>query len=531
MFGGLITPHAQSGKLSTSATEVEVHAELNTAKKLFSEAATSVNEPPNSHVALFDLAFPGTQPHFQGATLIPAIRAAIAFNCQIQRSSTFDRKHYFYQDQPAGYQITQYYEPFAKDGHIVLYPHDGIAPEDGNSVTVGIKQIQMEQDTAKTILQGNDTYLLDFNRVSHPLIEIITLPQIHSPATAAACVRKIQSILESINALNAGMELGGMRADVNVSIRKRGTEVDSGTGHQYHGVSGLGQRTEIKNLSSFKAVEDSIIAERNRQIQILESGGVIEGETRGWTIGGTETRSLRGKEGEIDYRYMPDPDIAPVIIGEDLVEHIHATMPLLPDDAFSLLTLKTPYGLSIKDAKTVHNLDEGERLDYYMEVVQTLESELSDSERASMPYGRTAGNWLLHELGGLFSQSEEPWDASRVRPDTLASVILNVLRKRVTGKTAKQLLANLFHGDSRTAEEIIEQDNLAVKPMSDEEYHAMVKTVLDNNQDTVRVILRDPQAGKSKVMWLVGQMIRGAEEGRVDAQKAAGIVREQLNIP
>jgi len=178
----------------------------------------------------------------------------------------------------------------------------------------------MEQDTAKTLHQPSpaaDQYLLDFNRVSHPLIEIITLPHIHSPATAAACVRKIQALLKSVDALAAGMELGGLRADVNVSVRQRGKPPSPGSqGAEYYGVTGLGQRTEIKNLSSFKAVEDAIVAERDRQIQVLEAGGVVEGETRGWTLGSKETRKLRGKEGEVDYRYMPDPDLGPVIIGD-----------------------------------------------------------------------------------------------------------------------------------------------------------------------------------------------------------------------
>jgi aspartyl-tRNA(Asn)/glutamyl-tRNA(Gln) amidotransferase subunit B len=293
---------------------IEIHAELNTSRKLFSDAPTSFNEEPNSNVAPFDLAYPGTQPHFQRATLLPALRAAIALNCDVQRKSSFDRKHYFYQDQPAGYQITQYYEPFAKNGQITLYDHDGIASEDGKSITIGIKQVQMEQDTAKTMHEPPSKYLLDFNRVSHPLIEIITLPHIHHPSTAAALVRKIQSILKAVDACTAGMESGGLRADINVSVRRRDADEHPDTGHTYSGVTGLGQRTEIKNLSSFKAVEDAIVAERDRQIDVLEGGGRIEGETRGWTLGSTETRKLRGKEGEVDYRYMPDPDILPVIV-------------------------------------------------------------------------------------------------------------------------------------------------------------------------------------------------------------------------
>jgi aspartyl-tRNA(Asn)/glutamyl-tRNA(Gln) amidotransferase subunit B len=296
---------------------IEIHAELNTARKLFSGAATSIGEAPNSHVSLFDTAFPGSQPHFQKETLLPALRAALAFGCTIQQRSSFDRKHYFYQDQPAGYQITQYYEPFATDGHLVLYPHDfpaGTKLADA-PIKIGIKQVQMEQDTAKTVHQPPSTHLLDFNRVSHPLIEIITLPHIHDPLVAAACVRKIQTILKTVNACTAGMEMGGLRADVNVSIRERSGQPNDSS-HSYSGVTGLGQRTEIKNLASVKAVEEAIIAERDRQIELLESGGAVQGETRGWTVGSKTTKRLRGKEGEIDYRYMPDPDIAPVFIAK-----------------------------------------------------------------------------------------------------------------------------------------------------------------------------------------------------------------------
>lgn len=205
-------------------------------------------------------------------------------------------------------------EPFAKDGSIALNDHDGIDPADGKHIIIDIKQIQLEQDTAKTLHQPPFTNLLDFNRVSHPLIEIITLPQIHHPQTAAACVRKIQAILQAVSAVTTGMDMGGLRADVNVSVRLRSSTTKSTKGNAYAGITGLGQRTEIKNLSSFKAIEDAIVAERDRQIEVLESGGIIAGETRGWALGATETRKLRGKEGEVDYRYLPDPDLPPLVI-------------------------------------------------------------------------------------------------------------------------------------------------------------------------------------------------------------------------
>ncbi|KAF2402136.1 hypothetical protein EJ06DRAFT_520215 [Trichodelitschia bisporula] len=479
---------------------IEIHAELNTARKLFSTASAEPAAEPNTNVALFDLAYPGTQPHFQPATLVPAIRAALALGCQIQRKSGFDRKHYFYQDQPNGYQITQYYEPFAKDGSLTLYDYDGIAPEDGQAITIGIKQVQMEQDTAKTLQQGS-TFLLDFNRVSHPLVEIITLPHIHHPATAAACVRKIQAILKSVNAVTAGMELGGLRADVNVSVRR--TDTTGSDTHSYHGVTGLGQRTEIKNLSSFKAVEDAIVAERDRQIAVLEKGGVVEGETRGWTLGNSETRKLRGKEGEVDYRYMPDPDLPPVIIGDELVARLRETLPALPDELSDELTTK--FGLTIKDAKTLLSLDDGDRLDYYFDVVDQLGGH-ADS-------GRVAGNWVLHELGGLFSKAEATWDSIRVPSATLARIVSGVLSSTLTGASGKKLLSLIFSGDARSVDTIIKEEGMAVQPIDDAVYTAAVERVLATNPDVVEAVVRRGQTGK--VMWFVGQALRALAAGGV----------------
>ncbi|KAL3453575.1 Glutamyl-tRNA amidotransferase subunit B, mitochondrial [Aspergillus insuetus] len=502
---------------------VEIHAQLNTEAKLFSRASTSSSEVPNSNVALFDLAFPGSQPEFQVATLLPALRAAIALNCEIQPVSRFDRKHYFYQDQPAGYQITQYYEPFARNGYIDLYKHDGIAPEDGDHIRVGIKQIQLEQDTAKSQEYPPSTQLLDFNRVSHPLIEIISLPEVHNPATAAALVRKVQSILQTCNAVTTGMELGGLRADINVSVRQRSE--DAGP-HQYGGISGLGQRTEIKNLSSFKAVEDAIIAEKNRQISVLESGGVIEGETRGWTIGSTETRKLRGKEGEVDYRYMPDPDIPPLLIGEDLVAELAATLPTVPDTLLDMLVGPT-YKLAIEDAKPLVDLEDGARLEYYQDVVDILRSLQQDlRSKAQSDLGRIAGNWVLHELGGLLTKADLPWDAELVSAQSLAAIIDNLQRKQITGATAKQVLGMLFDGDRRPVAQLLEEENLILRPLSREEYIALAEAAMELNPGMVEQIRTKNQLGK--LGWFVGQMMRMGQKGRVEAQKAEAILKELI---
>ncbi|KAE8328851.1 Glutamyl-tRNA amidotransferase subunit B, mitochondrial [Aspergillus sergii] len=502
---------------------IEIHAQLNTENKLFSRASTSSTDLPNSNVALFDLAFPGSQPEFQVPTLLPALRAALALNCDIQPVSRFDRKHYFYQDQPAGYQITQYYEPFARNGYVDLFGYDGIAPEDGDHVRIGIKQVQLEQDTAKSQEYPPSTQLLDFNRVSHPLVEIITMPQIHTPATAAACVRKIQAILQSCSAVTTGMELGGLRADVNVSIRQRG---DTEGAHQYGGIGGLGQRTEIKNLSSFKAVEDAIIAEKNRQIAVLESGGVVEGETRGWTIGSTETRRLRGKEGEVDYRYMPDPDLPPLLIGADLVSELANTLPTSSDELIGLLTGKE-YGLSIEDAKPLVELEDGARLEYYQDVVDILRDLQQDQDPKSRGgLARAAGNWVLHELGGLLTKADLPWDAERVSALSLAQIIDHVQRKQITGPTAKQVLAMVFDGDTRAIPQLLEEENLLLRPLSREEYVALAEAAISQNPQMVEQIRSKNQLGK--LGWFVGQMMRMGEKGRVEAPKADAILRELI---
>jgi aspartyl-tRNA(Asn)/glutamyl-tRNA(Gln) amidotransferase subunit B len=511
---------------------IEVHAELNTACKLFSSAQTASAEGnglPNSHVALFDAAMPGAQPQFQTATLLPALRAAIAFGCQVQRKSGWDRKHYFHWDQPNGYQITQYYEPFAKDGVLELTAEDGVPAADLNgasSLKIGVKQIQMEQDTAKTTSHPPSTYHIDYNRAGHPLIEVITLPHIHSPQTAAAVVRKIQVTLKSVDACVTGMELGGLRADVNVSVRQRGTDGTS----SYSGVSGLGQRTEIKNLSSFKAVEDAIVAERDRQISVLEAGGVIEGETRGWSLGATETTRLRGKEGEVDYRYMPDADLPPLFISSALVEHLRSTLPELPD--ITVERVQRNYGLSAKDAKTIVSQDDGDRLEYMEETIQLLGQKLGDSKPDQLKLGKQVGNWVLHELGGLQTSNEESWDSITISPTELADIIVNVMHKQITSRVAKQLLSTLndmpAQASRPTVEQLIEDGNLRLRPLSAQEYEALAQSILDENPDMVSAVKDKGQKGKA--MWFVGQMVRRGEEGTVEPEQARVVVERLLEL-
>ncbi|KAF2670944.1 hypothetical protein BT63DRAFT_204445 [Microthyrium microscopicum] len=455
--------HDAMGKAWELTVGIEIHAELDTARKLFSSAPTNSGSKPNTNVSLHDLAYPGAQPIFQIGTVLPALRAALALDCTIQRESTFDRKHYFYQDQPAGYQITQFYQPFAKNGTLTLGEADGISRQDGDSVDIGIERVQLEQDTAKSLVVSGDSTLLDFNRVSHPLIEIISRPDIHSPATAAAYVRKVQALLKSVGAVTAGMETGGLRADVNVSVRKRSDLAPEDTR--------LGQRTEIKNLSSLKAVEDAVKAERDRQIAILESGGTIEGETRGWTVGGTETYSLRKKEGEVDYRYMPDPDLPPLIISQQLIQQLQATIPLPADTLVAKLV--DGYGVTEKDARTLCNMGDGERLEYFFDAVARTEDLLGSTDMTAR-VGRLIANFTVHEIPALMTKIDlEPqWSPELIPALQLASLVHLLHTKRIHNSAARVLLAKIFEtedGASLSVSELAEKENLLRSLQTDED--------------------------------------------------------------
>ncbi|KAI0398009.1 GatB/GatE catalytic domain-containing protein [Xylariaceae sp. FL0594] len=527
---------------------IEIHAQLNTAKKLFSSATTSFNDEPNSHVAYFDLATPGSQPIFQKETLIPAIRAALALNCEIQPVSSFDRKHYFHWDQPSGYQITQYYEPFARRGRVILDRSDGIAAEEDEKVIVTIKQVQLEQDTAKTLAQPGDVHWLDFNRVGVPLIEIITDPVFSTPTTAAAFVRKVQSILKSVDACVSGMEAGGLRADVNVSVRSRGEGVP------------LGQRVEIKNLSSFKAVEDAIIAERDRQIAILKAGGAIAGETRGWSIGSTETRRLRGKEGEVDYRYMPDPDLPPLIIGKDLVSWLDTHKGKLPDQVQEELTR---LGLTVKDAKALASLDDGGRVEYFWTVTRLVnrmfDPALNNRDKRGgrsvvnnnppEPAGdvyQLAANWILHELGRLTSErSDDPSQHLAFSPDGtcervpakhLAELLYHLLARDITAKVAKELLWGIYRGHIpdkySSVEDAIEKEDLYFKELSLEEYGLLADEAVKGQESVLKQFAVAIGPAKpyphGKLMFLVGRMIRLGKEERIDPKTAEAVMRDRI---
>ncbi|CAK7227834.1 hypothetical protein SCUCBS95973_006675 [Sporothrix curviconia] len=542
---------------------IEIHAQLNTARKLFSAAAATAEsndaqeetEPNDSaRVAFFDVALPGAQPIFQPATLVPALRAALALHCEVQPVSRFDRKHYFHWDQPAGYQITQYYEPLARGGYVELLPRDGIHGD--APVRVDIVQVQMEQDTAKTLAQPGDVHWLDFARVGMPLVEIITAPQLHHPATAAALVRKIQALLHAVDACTSGMEAGGLRADVNVSVRRLRQEDGTPIGP-------LGVRTEIKNLNSFRAVEDAIIAERNRQIAAIEAAAaaghpdpasVIESETRGWTPPsgageGGQTHRLRGKEGAVDYRYMPDPDLGPVIIDEGLVRYLGLTLGVSPDEELDRLV--DEYGLTAVDAAALMALDGGGRAQYYYDVVDAVEARLLQSGGGEDDVGARAfvANWVLHQLGKLTAEKASsigddssgaaaslgmtPEGRCKVPVDALADILTFRYQGRITAGVAKDLLFAVFRGDVGgenvpSVEQAIEEAGLWFDEIAPDEYRALAEEALDGEAKTLKLFLSPKKYPQGKLQYLVGKLLRMGPEGRTDPQHAETAVRAAI---
>ncbi|TGZ85017.1 Glutamyl-tRNA amidotransferase B subunit [Ascodesmis nigricans] len=450
---------------------LEVHAQLNTERKLFSAARTSVTAPPNTHISPIDASLPGVQPTLNPSVLLPAIRAALSFSCTINTHSRFDRKHYFYWDQPAGYQITQYYSPLAARGHFTLTPAwDGV----DTPIQIGIRQVQLEQDTGKT-LSAPPNNLVDLNRVGAPLVEIITDPfPIEDSEIAGKALAKIQAYLKAVDACVLGMEWGGLRADVNVSVAPRGS-------------STLGQRCEIKNLSSFKAVTDAVAAEAKRQISLLESGKEIVGETRGWDAEKGVTTRLRGKEGEVDYRYMPEPDLPPVDIAENAILKIQETVQMLPEEAVEKLV--NVHGITWKDARTMLALDDGRPMaeggvmEFFTEVTKVVQEYLENQKKHVGDVGRVAGNWVLHELWGLLTVREIEWKDNPVDAARMAQLLGYLLADAITGPTAKKLLPRLLTSPETPAE-IIKRENLAVQNHTDDQLAAIVDSVLATPKGT-----------------------------------------------
>ncbi|KAF8603440.1 Glutamyl-tRNA amidotransferase B subunit [Ceratobasidium sp. AG-I] len=495
---------------------IEVHAQIKSRKKLFSgklvrridlpHSFTDLNAESNvsedDRVSLFDAAFPGTLPRFNKLCLDLAIRTSLALQAQVQRRSSFDRKHYFYADLPSGYQITQKYSPVARGGKLELIGHDGRS--------VRIQQIQLEQDTAKsTNVARSEVTRVDLSRAGTALMEIVSEPDMRSPEEAATYVRSLQALLRAVGASDGNMELGSMRCDVNVSLSRQGEP--------------FGTRCEIKNLNTVRGLMVAINAEIERHRNLLEQGLPVPQETRGFNEDTAETFRLRSKEDAPDYRYMPDPNLPPLIVEPEYIEHIKSTMPTLPAETRE--RIMSSYKLSPRDVDVLMSIDSGADVGFdgeppsHLGAVAYFESVVRGGRDP-----KVVANWIIHELLGQLSYRDQSFADNLVTPSRLGEVIDAVEGRVVTGTSGKLLLRHLTEtGSELPLEQII--DTLGFRAASSAaELTGLCRTAIEMLPKESELVSK----GNDKVlMKIVGQVMR-LSKGAADAQAAREELLKQL---
>lgn len=390
---------------------IEIHTQLNTKFKLFSRSRNSQLALPNANTAPFDYGVPGTFPHLNPQAVLLAVKAAAALHCNINPLSSFDRKHYFYLDQPLGYQLTQRYRPLASGGRLQLSRRfDGVESDKD----IGIEQLQLEQDTGKLNYNGFDRNVaVDLNRANVPLIELVTRPDFDSLHQVKAFVKKYLALMTHLGVCTGDLEQGAMRCDVNISVAG-------------------GNRVEIKNLGSTSEIMAAAESEYLRQVAHLElNRGPVPQETRRWN--GSVTVRARSKEHATDYRYMPDPELPTVRLHSEIGDDMRATLPPLPDDVMAELTT-AKFGLELKHARFF--VDNPPLLAYY----RVLHSKAAATGAVPL---RMVNNWLIHELLGTFHKLGLAADPTVVPPEKLADLIVLVHRGFATSTSAKVLLTRL----------------------------------------------------------------------------------------
>jgi aspartyl-tRNA(Asn)/glutamyl-tRNA(Gln) amidotransferase subunit B len=447
---------------------LEVHAQITSQSKLFSGASTAFGSEPNANVSLVDAAMPGMLPVLNGECIRQAVRTGMALDAQINTWSQFDRKNYFYADLPQGYQISQLYHPIVGEGSM------RIEPEGGEPKTIGIERIHVEQDAGKLMHDQHPTRsYVDLNRSGVALMEIVSRPDMRSPAEAGAYVRKLRAILRYVGSCDGNMEQGSMRADVNVSVRKPGDE--------------LGTRTETKNVNSVRFVMQTIEIEARRQVDLIEDGGKVVQETRLYDPDRNETRSMRSKEDAHDYRYFPDPDLLPLELTEDFLKEARASLPELPDAKRA--RYEGELGLSAYNADV---------LTADVETARWFEAMLAEGVPA-----KPAANWLISELFGALNRLGRDLADSPVSPRQAAELIALVADGTLSGSLAKQVFEIMLE-TGQGAGAIVEERGL--KQTSDTgAIEAEIAKVMEANPDKVA----DYRGGKDKLFgFFVGQTMR-----------------------
>jgi len=465
---------------------MEVHAQVASNAKLFSGASTEFGGAPNSHVSLVDAAMPGMLPVINAECVRQAVRTGLGLKAEINLKSVFDRKNYFYPDLPQGYQISQYKQPIVGEGAVV------VDLADGESITVGIERLHLEQDAGKSLHDRHATMsYVDLNRSGVALMEIVSKPDIRSSEQAKAYVTKLRSILRYLGTCDGDMEKGSLRADVNVSVRKPGEP--------------LGTRCEIKNMNSISFIGDAIEHEARRQIEIIEDGRTIDQETRLYDPGKRETRAMRSKEEAHDYRYFPDPDLLPLELTQAEVDALKAKLPELPDEKKARFLAE---GLSAYDAGVL--TAERATADFFEAVAKGRDA-------------KAAANWVINELTGRLNKEGREIAASPVSAVQLGAILDLMGDGVISGKIAKDLFEIVWAegGDPRA---IVEARGM--KQVTDTgAIEKVVDEVLAANPDKVADVKTNPKA----LGWFVGQVMK-ASGGKANPQAVNALLKAKLGL-
>jgi aspartyl-tRNA(Asn)/glutamyl-tRNA(Gln) amidotransferase subunit B len=462
---------------------LEVHAQIKSNSKLFSGSGTTFGAEPNTQVSFVDAAMPGMLPVINPFCIEQGVRSGLAINGIINNRSVFDRKNYFYADLPQGYQISQFRHPIVSEGEIYIQMPYG-------EKRIGVERIHLEQDAGKSIHDQSPTEsFIDLNRSGVGLMEIVSKPDLRSADEAGEYIKKLRQILRYIGACDGDMEKGSLRCDANVSVRKVGE-------------TKLGTRNEIKNLNSIRFINAAINYEARRQIELLESGGVVEQATRLFDTATGITKVMRTKEDAHDYRYFPDPDLYPLMIEQSQIEKIRASMPELPDIKVKHYTEKL--GLTLYDAEVL--TAEKEVSDYFEEVLKGC----GDAKLAS--------NWLSAELFGRLNKAGLDVTTSPVSAKNLAELISLIKADTISGKIAKDVLDEMF-ATGKEPKQIIEEKGL--KQVTDTSaIEKIIDEVLAANQPSVA----EYKSGKDKLFgFFVGQVMKISK-----GQASPGVVNELL---
>lgn len=468
---------------------LEVHVELATKTKIFCSCSTEFGGAPNTHTCPVCTGMPGSLPVLNKQVVEYAIAVGLATNCSITQYCKFDRKNYFYPDNPQNYQISQLYLPICRNGGVE------IETKDGEKKVVGIHEIHMEEDAGKLIHdEWEDASLVDFNRSGVPLIEIVSEPDMRSADEVIAYLEKLRMIIQYLGASDCKLQEGSMRADVNLSIREVGAET-------------FGTRTEMKNLNSFKAIARAIEGERERQIDLLESGKAVIQETRRWDDNKETSYAMRSKEDAQDYRYFPEPDLVPIIISDEWIEEIRSRQPELRTE--KLERYKTEYDIPQYDAE-----------------ILTSHKKLADIFEATVALGKKpkeVSNWLMVETMRLLKEHDlEPSDLT-FAPENLAKLIDLIEKGAINRTTAKEVFEKVF-AENADPEVYVEENGLKIEA-DDGALKAIIESIVAANPQSVA----DYKAGKKKAIgFLVGQTMK-AMKGKADPGTVNKMLTEILD--